>query len=529
MTSLRTVFAGTALALALASIGASAAQAQTTIRIANMGEPTSLDPHDVSGTWENRPVGELLMGLLTEDKEGKAIPGAAESWTISDDGLTYTFKLRQGATWSDGQPVTAEDFVYAYRRILDPARAAKYASIMYPIKNAAALNSKKMEGMENLGVKAIDANTLQITLENPTPFFLELLTHYTAWPVPKHAVEKLGKDWVKPGNYVGNGPYVLKEWTPQTQIVMEKNPRFFDAANVKIDRVVFIPNEDRSAVVRQFRAGEIDYAADFPSDQIDTLRQTLPKETRIAPYLGIYYFTINTTKKPFDDVRVRQALALAVDRQTITDKVIKTGEIPAVSFVPPNVPNYGQPAEVPGFRDSQADREKKAAELLKAAGYGPDKPLKVQLSYNTSENHRRIVVALAQMWKKLGVEAELSNSEVAVHYENLRQGNYEIGRAAWIADYPDAQNFLFLYEQSNQQNYARFKDPKFEELMQQAAKTRDMEARAKILREAESIALGAYANIPIYYYVSKNLVSQKLDGWVDNTRDVHRVRWMSLR
>ena len=522
---------GTIAAAALmlmSGIGAGTeAFAQKTLRIGNTGEPATLDPHGVTGVWENRPVGELFNGLLTEDAAARSVPGAAVSWTLSDDGRTYTFKLRPGATWSDGQPVTAGDFVYAFRRIIDPVRAAKYASILYPIQNAAALNGKKMEGLEKLGVREVAPDTLEITLENPTSYFLDLLTHYTTFPVPKHVVEKHGNDWIKPGNIVSNGPYILKEWTPNTQIVMEKNQKYYDAANVKIEKIIFIPNEDRSATLRQFRANELDWVTDFPSDQIDLIKQSLSKEVRIAPYLGIYYFALNSAKAPLSDLRIRQALSLAVDRTVITDRVLRTGEIPAISFVPPGLANY-EPATVPGFTEPQADRDSKALELLRLAGYGPDKPLKLSLSYNTSENHRRIAVAIAAMWKKLGVDTELANSDVAVHYDTMRQGNYQVGRAGWIGDYPDPQNFLFLYQDGNPQNYAKFSSPEFEDLMKQASRTVDPVERGKLYQKAEGLALSSYVNIPIYYYVSKNLVSQKIEGYQDNTKDSHRVRWMSL-
>ncbi len=257
-----------ALALCLASASALAAGE---LRIANAGEPDSLDPHHVSGTWENRIVGDMFMGLTTEAADGSVIPGAAESWTVSDDGTVYTFKLRDH-TWSDGVPVTADDFVFALRRILDPATAAEYASLLYTIKNAKPLNEGAMQGMDQLGVRALDPKTLEITLEGPTPYFIEQLTHYTAFPLPKHKVEALGDDWVKPGNIVGNGPYTVVEWVPNTYVKSVKNAKFYDADNVSIDTVTFYPAEERNAATKRFRAGEIDVQYDFASDQIDWLK-----------------------------------------------------------------------------------------------------------------------------------------------------------------------------------------------------------------------------------------------------------------
>lgn len=511
----------------LALVAANPAAAEAVLRIANAGEPKSLDPHKLSGTWENRVVGDMFIGLTTEDAGANTVPGAATSWEVSEDGTIYTFTLRPHS-WSDGKPVTADDFVFSLRRILDPATAAQYASLLYPIKNAEALNSGKMKGMENLGVKAIDAGTLEITLENPTPYFIDQLTHYTAYPVPRHLVEAKGNDWVKPGTIVGNGPFVVTEWTPNTQIVLTKNPKWWDAASVKLDKVVFQPAEERNAATKQFRAGEIDIQYDFASEQIDFLKANLADETRIAPYLGIYYYPINTAKKPFDDQRIREALSMAIDREGLVEKVLKTGELPAYSFVPPGTGKYGEPAFVPWKGMTQAERVKKAKELLAAAGYGPDKPLSLQLAYNTSETHKKAAIAIASMWKPLGVNVELFNSEVKVHYDNLKQGQFDVARAGWIADYNDPQNFLYLLEtRTGANNYGRYSDPEFDRLMLAAAKEIDPKKRMSLMHEAEQIALNETATIPIWYYVSKNLIGKHVQGWQDNTKDVHRLRYLS--
>ncbi len=363
----------------------------------------------------------------------------------------------------------------------------------------------------------------------PTPYFLTQLTHYTSWPIAKHVVEKHGEDWVKQGNLVGNGPYMLEEWVPSTHVKLVRNPRFWDAENVRIDRVVFYPGEDRIAGQKRFRAGEVDIATDFSSDQIDWLKENLPAETRIAPYLGIYYYPINTTKPPFDDARVRQALSMAIDREAIAYKVLKSGEIPAYSFVPPGTPNYGTPAYVPWKDTEYKARVERARQLMREAGYGPDKPLKFTLSYNTSENHKRIAIAVTAMWKQIGVQAELFNSEVKVHYDALSQADFQVARAGWIADYPDPQNFLFLLEaKSGPMNYGQYDNATFNQLMDKASVTADLKARAELLARAEAQAMQDQPVIPIYYYVSKNLVSTRVTGWVDNARDVHRIRFMDL-
>jgi oligopeptide transport system substrate-binding protein len=312
---------------------------------------------------------------------------------------------------------------------------------------------------------------------------------------------------------------------------LTKNEDFYDAKNVAIEKVEFYPTEDRAAVQKRFRAGEIDIAKDFASEQFDFLKKELPDETKVAPYLGIFYFTINHNKPPFDDVRVRQALSMAIDREAITDKVLKTGEVPAYSFVPPGTGNYGNPAYVDWMDAPYEERVAKAKALLAEAGYGPDNPLRFTFSYNTSENNKRIAIAAASMWKQhLGVEVELFNQEVTPHYNKLEQNDFEVARAAWVADYNDPQNFLYLLEtRTGRQNYGRWSNPEFDSLMEHASTTGDMDKRADLLHQAETIAMEEQANIPIYYYVSKNLVSTEVAGWEPNVKDIQRTRYLKLQ
>jgi oligopeptide transport system substrate-binding protein len=517
------------LGVALTSgIGASSAAAQNVLRVANSGEPDSLDPHQVSGNWEDRIVGDMFMGLTTEAADGTVIPGAAESWTISDDGLTYTFTLRDH-TWSDGTPVTADDFVFAFRRILDPATAAEYAYLLFPIKNAEAINNGSQTDPEALGARAVDPKTLEITLEQPTSYFLELLTHYTSFPIPKHKVEEFGDDWVKPGNIVGNGAYTVVEWVPNSQVRMAKNESFWDAENVAIDEVVYYPTEERNTGTKQFRAGEVDVQYDFASEQIDFLKENLPEATHISPELAAYYYVFNTKRPPFDDVRVRKALAMAVERDAITEKILRTGEIPAYNLVPPKAGTYGEPPQVDWADVPYQERVEQAKALLAEAGFGPDNPLKFTLRYNTSENHKKIAIAIAAMWKQLGVQAELFNTEVKVHYNDLQSHDFQVARAGWVADYNDPENFLSLLRTSTgPMNYGQYENPEFDRLMAESDATTDSKARNERMREAETLMLADLPVIPIYHYVSKNLVSPRVQGWVDNTKNKHWTRWLSL-
>lgn len=521
-----TLLKKTLLTAAICTLSTATLVSAATLHRGIGGEPGTLDPNHVSGNWEDFVVGDLFMGLVTEDVAGKTIPGMATDWTISDDGKVYTFNLRKDANWSDGKPVTAEDFVFSLQRILKPETAAKYAYILYPIQNAEAINKGEEKDLNSLGVKALDSKTVQITLKAHTPYFLDQLTHYTAFPLPKHVVEKHGNSWVKAGNMVSNGAYKLVEWLPQTHIKAVKNDSFFDAANVSIDEVIYYPTEDRPAALKRFRAGELDLNYEFPVDQYGWLKKNMPDETRVSPQLGTYYYPLNMRNPKLQDVRVRKALSMAINREIITEKVLKTGEIPAYSFVPPGMGGYQvQELSFKGMPYGKAMQE--AKKLMEEAGYSSDNPLKLQLRYNTHDAHKKVAVAVSAMWKKIHVKTELTNAEVAVHYNELKEANFEVARAGWLADYPDAQNFLSLLEPTPN-NYGGYNNDTFNNLMNKAAVTLNGKERTGYMQQAERIAMDEYATIPIYYYVNLNLVSAKVKGWQPNPLDNHRTRWMSL-
>jgi oligopeptide transport system substrate-binding protein len=305
----------------------------------NGGEPDSLDPHRATGIWEGNIVGDLFIGLYTANVYGNVVPGLAESHSVSKDGLVYTFNIREGLVWSDGVPMTAHDFVYSLGRIFDPKTAAPYASLLYSIKNAQSANSGEFP-VDAVGARAINDHTLEITLERPTPFFIELTSHMTMFPVPKHVIEEHGPEWVRAENMVVIGPYLLAEWVPQSHVKMVKNKRFYDAANVKIDEVFFYPTVDAKAALKQFRAGELDITLNLPLQQIDWLKENLPDETRLHPYIAVSYIVFNTERAPFDDIRVRTALSMAIDRSVLTDKILKAGQTPALTLIPPGISNY---------------------------------------------------------------------------------------------------------------------------------------------------------------------------------------------
>jgi len=308
--------------------------AETVYNRGSAAEPESVDPHKTSTVYEANVLRDLFEGLVMQDAKTNLIPGAAESWTISDDGKVYTFKLRQGAVWSDGSPVTADDFVYSFHRLEDPATAAEYASMLFPIVNAEQVNTGKAKP-EEMGVKAIDANTLEVTLKAPTPYFLEMLTHQAAYPVNKASIDKLGADWIKPGNLVSNGPFTLAEWVPNDHIKMVKNPKFHDADSVKIDVVNFIPTEDRSSAMKRYEAGELDSYDDLPTEQLADLKAKFGDQVRVKPYLGTYYYAIKTDKEPWSNPKLRRAISMAIDRDFLARRCGRTRCSPAIRWCRP--------------------------------------------------------------------------------------------------------------------------------------------------------------------------------------------------
>ena len=492
------------------------------------GDPGSLDPHKVSTSVEAHILDELYEGLTVYDDHAVLRPGVASRWEISPDSLTYTFHLRPDARWSNGAPLTAEDFVYSFRRLMDPKTGAGYASILYTLKNARGVNIGGMP-IEALGVRAIDAATLEMTLEHPATYFLDQLTHFTALPVYRPSVERWGTGFARAGRMVGNGPFTLKSYTPNDQLVLEKSPTFHDAEQVKLDGEIILPIEDRSAALRRFMGGELDSYNEIPIDQVAYIRAHLGDQFKLTPSLGTYYYAFDTRQKPFDDQRVRQALAMVVDRDFLAQVIWGRTALPSFSFVPSIIPSYGAPSAVTWKAESQFAREDAAKALMKAAGFGPDHPLHLTLRFNQSENHKATAIAIADMWKVLGVTTEFIVSDATSYYAFLSSGQpYDIIRTSWFADFPDAQNYLFLAETDNKGlNYTHFSDPAYDALMRAAEVEPNAVRRTAILHEAESLLLAKLPYIPLLDYESPNLVSPKLRGWVVNYLDHHPGRYIS--
>ena len=524
--------AGSAALLAACGSGENGRQSRIASRpgemllnLGNGAEPLSLDPHHAQGNWEANVIGDLIVGLLTEDADGNPVAGAATSWEESEDGNSWRFHLRDHL-WSDGQPVTADDFVYAWRRILDPKTASSYAYFLYLIKNAAAVNTGKMP-LTALGVTAPDARTLVIELEHPVPYLLQFMTHMTTYPVPRHVVETKGDAWVKPGSYVGNGPYLLTEWDSNDHITLLRNPKFYDVANVKIERTIYYPTTDYSAALKRLRAGELDIQNRMPAQQIDWLRANMPETLHLKPVLSTEYLVANQTLKPFADARVREALSLAIDRETIVNRIGKVGEPPAYNVVPPGIANYPGGAFV-AFRSMPFPaRVQRAQTLMRQAGYGQDNLLRTSLIIRSAApTARRVPVAIQQMWKQIYVDAQILQLDAAIFYARIQTGDFEIANPGWIADFNDPITFLDLLRSGNVNNYGHYNKPEYDRLLDAANVELDLNKRGHLLAQAEQIALNDNAWMPISFSVEGALVRPYVKGWRDTPTDVHRTRWM---
>lgn len=517
-----------AVFIASATLASQSVQAET-LDIGVMGELASFDTSQVSGgVWESQVLMDVFEGLFKKSPEGELLPGMATDYEVSEDGLVYTFQMREGAVWSDGEPVTAEDFVVGWRQLLNPANASKYAYMLYPIANAEAVNLGEVP-LEALGVEALDnGRTLRVELNQPTPYFTQLLTHYTAYPQPAHLVEEHGRGWVDLDHIASNGAFHPVEWISQSTITTEKSPTYYDADEVSLEGVVFHTAEDRNSAISRFRAGELDIIQEYPSERYQWLMENLPDATQMAPYQGSYYYVFNHRDgHPTTDARVREALNLVIRRDVITEQLMKGTFETAYSLVPPGTSHYDQ-QPMALADESFDDRMARAQALMADAGYGADNPLNLRLRYNSSDEHQRIAVAVAAMWRPLGVNVEMVNSEATVHYQSIAEGDFDVARAGWIADYNDAENFLVLLQSGVGNNYGGYDNPEFDALMDEAAQTVDLDERQAILEQAEQLALKDNAMAPLMFYVSRNLVNPAISGWENNIQDDHPSRWISF-
>ncbi|MDO5091232.1 MAG: peptide ABC transporter substrate-binding protein [Cardiobacteriaceae bacterium] len=510
-------------------LAALSAQAETVFRRGNGSEPKSIDPQLASESSGSAIIYDTFEGLMTLGADASILPGVAEKWDISEDGKKYTFHLRDNAKWSNGDPVTAHDFVYAWQRAVNPATGGEYAFILYAVENAKKIAEGEEKDLSTLGIKAVDDRTLEITLDNPTPYFLDLLTHYTTYPVPQKVIEQHGEKWTQPGNIVSNGAYLVSEWQPQAQITAKKSDTYWNAANVAIDKVVYYATEEESSALKRYRADELDYILSMPIEQIDWAKENLPDELKISPYLATYWYNFNLTQPPFkDNPKLREALTLAIDRKVLVEKITKAGQTPAYSVVPPAIAN-AQPYLPDYAKLSNEERIKRAQQAYAEAGYSKDKPLKTHILYNTNEGHKKIAIAIAAMWKQtLGVETELENQEWKVMLENVRQKKYSVSRYAWIGDYNDPYTFLEIFQQGIEMNQTGFDRPDYDAKLKEAAATLDLDARAKLLHDAEKILTDEYAIMPIYHYVSVSMIKPYVKGYKENIKKVLPTQYLSI-
>lgn len=513
-------------ALLLALLFAVPAAATNSIHRTAAAEPPSLDPSLGSGTMAAPALSDMVEGLVIRGPSKQPVPGCAESWTVSADRLSWAFQLRQGLQWSDGRPLTADDFVYSYRRLLDPATGASNAGLFLAIRNARKIVQRQLPP-EALGVRAPDPRTFVVELEFPVPYLLQLLANTQAAPVPKHVIDKLGRDWARPGTLVSNGPYVLAERVPQNYVKLTRNPRYRAADQVPIDEVYWHPTQDLGAAFRRFRAGEMDVVLNVAPDDLGWIRKNQPEALHTGPIHATYLLVLNVSREPLDDVRVRRALSLAIDRDVIASQLLKTGVRPAWSFVSPGIGGYpGRMAAEAGM--PAAKRIAEARRLLDEAGFGPDNPLTVPLVYDTQEENRKIMVAVATMWQAIGVNAEISNVEFGAVLGALRTRNYAVARSSTFSLYDDPYAFLQQYGSQSPTNWAGWRSPAYDQLLEQANAAVDAAERTRLLLEAEAMIADEVPLIPIYYYQGKVLVAPRVKGWWDGAIGTPPSRFLSV-
>lgn len=500
------------------------------LNIGNGAEPQDLDPDIVTGVTEFHIMMSLLEGLVTEDPvDLHPVPGVAESWDISPDRKVYTFHLRKDAKWSNGEPVTARDFWESYKRILTPSLGSEYAYMHFVVKNAEAYNEGKITNFDEVGYKVIDDHTFRITLNNPTPYFLSLLIHMSWLPVNIRTVAKYGdpyqrgNKWTRPGHYVGNGPFVLAKWHVNDVIEVRKSPTYWDRDRVRLKAIRFYPIESDDTEERAFRAGQLHVTETVPLSKMDYYKANYPNLLQIGPYLGTYFYRVNVTKPPLNDKRVREALAMAIDRESIVKDIMKGGQQPAFNFVPPGTAGYT-------CRTHLHENIAEAKRLLAEAGYPNGKGMPpISLLYNTSEAHRTIAEAIQQMWKtKLGVDARLVNEEWKVYLDAQRSLNYQICRAAWIGDYVDPNSFLDMWLTGGGNNETGWSNPEYDRLIAEAAATTDPQQRLEVFQKAEAILIDEMPEIPVYFYTRVYLKRPEVKGWYSNILSDHPYKYVYL-
>ena len=500
--------------------GAQLAEQQQIVRHIK-DEPASLDPLKAVGLPEIQVIRDLFEGLTNQDAQGKIVPGVAQSWSSSDN-KTWVFTLRNNARWSNGDPVTAQDFVYSWQRLVDPKNSSAFAWFagLSGIQNAAAITKGEMTP-DKLGVVAQSKNQLKVTLDRPVPWFPALVANVALFPVPQKIIAQQGDSWTSPGKLVGNGAYQLSERVVNEKIVLTRNPHYWDDAHSVLTKVTFVPINEESSATKRYRSNDIDITESFPKNMYALLKKTLPGEVYTPDQLGTYYYAFNTQKGPTADVRVRKALSWSIDRKVIAEKVLGTGEKPAGHFTPDVTAGF---KPLPTFmqQHDQNSLNAQAKSLLAAAGYGPGKPLKLKLLYNTSESHQKIAIAVASMWKKnLGVDVTLENQEWKTYIDSRNSGNFDVIRASWVGDYNEPSTFLNLLTSGNSSNIARFNNADYDAVIAKASRETSDQVRNSDYNRAEQILAEQAPIAPIYQYTNGRLIKPWVKGYpITNPEDV---------
>lgn len=519
----------TVLLLLLNLMWPASALAEQVLRRGNGPDVETLDPHRIEGVAASDVVRDLYEGLVSTGLDAEPVPGVAERWSVDDNGRVYRFYLRTDARWSDGSPVTAHDFVAGLQRSVDPATGSNYSKILSPIKNADAVIAGEMPP-EALAVTAVDDVTLDIELTAPTPYFIGQLSHSSAYPVHRPSLEQWGNDFAREGRLVGNGAYQLTRWALQSHIELVRNPHYWDNANTRIDRVIFLSIEDINAEYQRYRAGEIDWTSAVPTTLLSKIKAEMPDDLRTHAYLGVYYYGLNLARAPFkDNPKLRRALSLAIDRELIAERILGDREQAATGWVPPGVQNHRYAA--PHWTGlNRAQRLEKARALYAEAGYSADRPLQLEILYNTSEDHKKIATVIAAMWKQwLGVDVQLRNQEWKVYLQSRRlKADTQVFRAGWIGDYNDPHTFMEIMHSEHGLNDVGYASQTYDDLLAAARREPDLEQRALLMQAAERQLLDDLPILPIYFYNSRRLVRPTVKGWRGNVMDQHRTQTMYL-
>ena len=497
------------------------------LNLGNTGEPQTLDPHRYNLRLEETLLNDLFLGLTTFNSKGKIVPGAAQSWKQSKDGLTWIFYLRDDLKWSDGVPLTAEDFVYSLRRVMRPKTAASLAYFLYMIENAAAVNQDKMPA-QSLGVRAITPRQLEIKLAAPYPYFLERLLYPIAFPVPKHVIDEVGDNWVKPQHWVSNGAYKLKTWQPQAFVEMTANPYFY--TKVAIEKIRYHPLASEQSGYNRYRSSELDVIPNLPTSELEGIKtssdQSVQAALRLTPLLSSMYLVFNLQDPAFQDVRVRRALSMAIDQEILTSKVMRSGDKPSYTFVPNFISDY-QPAKASHANMAFGQRQAVARRLLAEAGFDKTNPLTITLRHVSGTEGKKVNLAVAGMWRSIGVITTLHQAELKAHFADLRQGKFMVAWAGWIGE-NNAEHYLSLLQSDiGNVNYGRYQSSLFDVLMRNAQSQADPEQRNSLLSAADATAVEDYPVVPLYSLSVRRLVNPNLKGWEDNLRDMHPVRYLS--